>query len=126
MKRDKVIYWIATGLVALMLAFSGTMYFISPDMKQAFVHLGFPDYFRIELGIAKLLAVPVLLLPAISSRLKEWAYAGVGIDFMSAAIAHASSGDPVSAIAPPLVFLVFLIVSYVYYHKLNVPQTQFV
>lgn len=126
MHRDKIIYWIATVVVVLILGFSGTMYFINPDMKQAFVHLGFPDYFRIELGIAKLLAVPVLLLPAVSSRLKEWAYAGVAIDFLSAAIAHAGSGDPASAIATPLVFFVFLIVSYVYYHKLNAPQNRFV
>lgn len=123
MKRDRIIYWVATAIVALILGFSGTMYFISPDMKGAFVHLGFPDYFRVELGIAKLIAVPLLLIPQVPHWLKEWVYVGVGIDLVSAAIAHASSGDPASAVITPLVFFGFLIVSYVYYHKINIRQT---
>lgn len=123
MKRDAIIYWVATGIVALILGFSGTMYFINPEMKGAFLHLGFPDYFRVELGIAKLVAVPLLVVPQIPRRLREWAYVGVGIDFISAAIAHASSGDPASSVIMPLVFFGFLIVSYVYYHKINIRQT---
>ena len=123
MKRDKIIYWVATAIVALILGFSGTMYFINPDMKEAFLHLGFPDYFRVELGIAKLVAVVLLLVPQMPHRLKEWAYVGAAIVFVSAAIAHASSGDPASNVIMPLVFFGFLIVSYIYYHKINIRQT---
>ncbi|MBC7571240.1 MAG: DoxX family protein [Spirosoma sp.] len=123
MKRDRIIYWIATATLALILGFSGIMYFINPDMKGAFLHLGFPDYFRVELGIAKLIAVPLLLVPQVPRRLKEWVYVGVGIDFVSAAIAHASSNDPASSIITPIVLFGFLIVSYVYYHKINIRQT---
>ncbi len=123
MKRDRIMYWIATATLALILGFSGTMYFINPDMKGAFLHLGFPDYFRVELGIAKLIAVPLLLVPQVPRRLKEWVYVGVGIDFVSAAIAHASSNDPASSIITPIVLFGFLIVSYVYYHKINIRQT---
>lgn len=123
MKRDRIIYWIATVTLALILGFSGTMYFINPDMKGAFLHLGFPDYFRVELGIAKLIAVPLLLVPQVPRRLKEWVYVGVGIDFVSAAIAHASSNDPASSIITPIVLFGFLMVSYVYYHKINIRQT---
>lgn len=123
MKRDRIIYWIATATLALILGFSGIMYFINPDMKGAFLHLGFPDYFRVELGIAKLIAVPLLLIPQVPRRLKEWVYVGVGIDFVSAAIAHASSNDPASSIITPIVLFGFLIVSYVYYHKINIRQT---
>jgi len=123
MKRDRIIYWIATATLALILGFSGTMYFINPDMKGAFLHLGFPDYFRVELGIAKLIAVPLLLVPQVPRRLKEWVYVGVGIDFVSAAIAHASSNDPASSIITHIVLFGFLMVSYVYYHKINIRQT---
>jgi hypothetical protein len=59
---------------------------------EAFTHLGFPAYFRVELSWAKLLGV-VLLLAPVPPRLKEWAYAGFAIDLASALIAHLSVGD---------------------------------
>jgi hypothetical protein len=86
-------------------------------MKVAFVHLGFPSYFRIELAIAKILGAIVLILPLIPNRLKEFAYTGFAITFVSAFIAHISSGDPVSVALMPVVFLVILVVSYIYFHK---------
>jgi hypothetical protein len=45
-------------------------------MKGAFVHLGFPDYFRIELTVAKTLGVLALVMPGIPSKAREFAYAG--------------------------------------------------
>ena len=49
-----------------------------PQVAEAFTHLGFPAYFRVELSWAKLLGV-VLLLAPVPARLKEWAYAGFAI-----------------------------------------------
>jgi len=86
-------------------------------MKEAFVHLGFPSYFRIELAIAKILGAIVLILPSIPKQLKEFAYFGFAITLVSAFIAHLSSGDPFSVAFMPLVFLVILVVSYIYFHK---------
>jgi hypothetical protein len=63
-----------------------------PQVLQAFTHLGFPDYFRVELSWAKFLGV-VLLLAPVPPRVKEWAYAGFAIDLVSAVIAHVSVGD---------------------------------
>lgn len=120
MKKDKIIYWITTGLIGLMMLFSAYNYFTNPEMQAAFVHLGFPDYFRIELGTAKILGVVALLLPITPSRIKEWAYAGFGLVFISAAIAHFASGDPTAMFITPLVLLGVLAVSYVYSGKLQV------
>ena len=61
-------------------------------MAEAFAHLGFPDYFRVELAWAKLLGV-VLLLAPVPARLTEWAYAGFAITLGSALIVHLSVGD---------------------------------
>ena len=122
MKQDNIIYWACTGLVSALMLFSAFAYFTKPEMAEAFKHLGFPDYFRIELGIAKLLGVIALLVPMISSRLKEWAYFGFGIIFISAAIAHLSSGDGFKVAGFPLFALVLLSISYIYYHKLQVEQ----
>jgi hypothetical protein len=112
----KIIYWITTAIVSLMMAFSAYAYLTQPAMKQGFHHLGFPDYFRIELAIAKIIAAIVLLAP-VSARLKEWAYAGLAFTFISAFIAHGASGDPLSAPIMPLVLLALLIASYVTYYK---------
>jgi hypothetical protein len=63
-----------------------------PEVAEAFAHLGFPDYFRVQLSWAKLIGVVVLLAP-VPARLKEWAYAGFAIDLVSALIAHLAVGD---------------------------------
>ncbi len=86
-------------------------------MTAAFKHLGFPDSFRYELAIAKVLGALALLIPQIQVRIKEWAYAGFGITFISATIAHISSGDPLSVAIMPLVFLAVLVISNVYLYK---------
>jgi hypothetical protein len=63
-----------------------------PQVAEAFTHLGFPAYFRVELACAKLLGVAILLLP-VPARLKEWTYAGFAIDLTSAVIAHLAVSD---------------------------------
>jgi hypothetical protein len=116
MKTNKIIFWVTTGIVSAMMLYSAFSYLTNEAMKGAFVHLGFPSYFRIELAVAKILGAIVLILPMIPNRLKEFAYAGFAITFISAFIAHLSSGDPVSIAIMPLVFLVILVISYVYLH----------
>jgi hypothetical protein len=118
MKKFKIAYWASTALVALMMAFSAFSYLTSADMVKAFQFLGFPSYFRIELAVAKFIGVIVLVIPAIPARIKEWAYAGFGIVFISAIVAHTASGDGAGATAP-LVAMVILSISYISFHKLK-------
>lgn len=118
MKSIKITYWTTTSIIALMMAFSAYSYFVNPMVKEGFTHLGFPGYFRIELGIAKLMAA-IILLVAIPARIKEWAYAGLTFTFISAFIAHARSSDPTANMIGPVLFLLILTVSYITYHKLQ-------
>ena len=91
--KPKVIgFWIATALFCLQMGFTAYAQLRLPQVAQMFTHLGFPDYFRVELSWVKLLGVVVLLTP-VSSRLKEWAYAGFAITLASALIAHFAVGD---------------------------------
>ena len=85
-------FWIATALLCLQLSFTAYAQLSLPQVAEAFAHLGFPAYFRVELAWAKLLGVVVLLAP-VPARLKEWAYAGFAITLVSALIAHLSVGD---------------------------------
>jgi uncharacterized membrane protein YphA (DoxX/SURF4 family) len=120
MKTLKITYWVSTGIVTLMMTYSAYAYLTQPAITVAFKHLGYPDYFRIELAVAKLLGAIFLLIPA-AARIKEWAYAGFLFTFISAFIAHNASGDPIANRITPLVFLIFWAVSYITYHKINQP-----
>ncbi|GGG93741.1 hypothetical protein GCM10007415_30890 [Parapedobacter pyrenivorans] len=117
--KKKLVYWITTGLVSLMMLFSGYAYFTDSSVQAGFVHLGFPNYFRIQLGVAKIIGALLLLLPFIPTRVKEFAYVGFGITFISAAIAHIASGDPTSVVIGPIIAFVVLAASYVSLQRLT-------
>jgi hypothetical protein len=130
-RKDLIIYWATTAIVAAVMVFSiisFTFYdrFPFPNgTETAFAHLGLPSYFKVELTVAKFLGVIALLVPAVPHRIREIAYVGFGITLISAAVAHYSVGDahhpPLYAlyVIDPLAFLATLIVSYRYYHRLR-------
>jgi len=91
-KAKTIIYWSVTALFCLQMSFTAYAQLRLPQVAEAFTHLGFPAYFRVELSWAKLIGV-VLLLAAVPARPKEWAYAGFAINLVSALIAHLSVGD---------------------------------
>lgn len=119
MKKNKIIYWTTTVIVAGMMLFSGFLYLSSEELKAAFVHLGFPDYFRIELGLAKIIGALLLLIPAVPPMLRLFTYFGFGLTFVSAIIAHLASGDPINVTIGPFVFLALLVASFAYRGKLE-------
>ncbi len=117
MKKDKIIYWTTTGIVVGIMLWSALNFAFNPAMKGAFAHLGLPNWFRLELTVAKILGAFALLIPMVPYRIKEFAYFGFSITLISASIAHLSSGDGILFEIGHLVFFVSLIVSYLYYHK---------
>ena len=110
MKSIKITHYITTALLSLAMIFSAYSYLAKPELKAGFTHLGFPDYFRVELAVAKILAAIALWLPF--RILRELAYAGLAITFVSAFVAHTASGDPVANRVAPLLMLLVLIASY--------------
>ena len=91
-KVTNIAYWIVTALFCLQMSFTAYAQLSLPQVAEAFKHLGFPDYFRVELSLAKFLGILLLLAP-VPARLKEWAYAGFAITLVSALVAHFSAGD---------------------------------
>ena len=118
-KKDKIIFWIFTVIIFLVESVMPALTFNSDLAKQGIAHLGYPDYFRIELTIFKVLGGLALLIPSIPRRIKEWAYFGFALDFISAFIGHVTVDGFNGQAMFPLVMLIFLIISYVYYHKIN-------
>jgi hypothetical protein len=110
-------YWIATSLFALQMGFTAYAQLRLPQVAEAFTHLGFPDYFRVELSWLKVAGIIVLLLPA-PDRLKEWAYAGFAITLGSALVAHLSVGDDVSKWSWAAGTAVLWALSYFFFRKL--------
>src|SRR5512138_3806278 len=99
MPRSKVpliAFWAVTAAFCLQIAFTAYAQLTLPQVAEAFTHLGFPSYFRVELSLAKLVGIALLLAP-VPARVKEWAYAGFAIDLVSAVIAHLAVGDGAQA-----------------------------
>ena len=118
-KRNKIIYWIATCWLSLGMLSTGIVQLIHLEEEVSKMQdLGYSAYFLTIIGCWKLLGVLAILVPGYS-LVKEWAYAGFTFDFIFACISHfAVDGFGFQTIFP-LIILAILMVSYVYYHKLN-------
>lgn len=116
MKKITVAYWFATGVLALLMSKSALAYLTQEAVRVECHRLGFPDYFRIELAVAKIAGVLALLAP-LGARVKEWTYAGFAILLVSAIIAHPASGGSFRASAGPAALLGVVALSYALYHR---------
>ena len=117
-KAKTIVYWIVTALFCLQMSFAAYAQLRLPEVAEAFNHLGFPAYFRVELSLAKLVGV-VLLLAPVPVRVKEWAYAGFAIDLGSALIAHFSVGDGPQAWSWPAGTGVLWALSYFFWRRVQ-------
>lgn len=119
MKSVKITYWVTTLIIFL---FDSALPAFTSNTQLAIDgirHLGFPDYFRHELTVFKVIGGILLIVPAIPARFKEWAYVGFGISFISAFVANAAVTGFNGLAFFPLIALAILVVSYICYHKLN-------
>jgi hypothetical protein len=119
MKKDKIFFWTATIIIAL---FEGVMPALTSQTelaKEGIRHLGYPPYFGNTLVVFKVLGVLVLIVPQVPKRIKEWAYAGFAFDFIFATISHGAVDGINGQTFMPLIIFAILVVSYIYYHKLN-------
>lgn len=119
MKRDKIIFWVSTTLIFLMDAVMPALTSHTELAVEGIRHLGFPDYFRVQLTVFKVVGGIVLIIPAIPSRVKEWAYVGFGINFISACIAHWVVDGLGAQTIFPIIALLILNASYISFHRLH-------
>lgn len=118
-KKQKIIFWSATIFIFL---FEGVMPALTSQTemaKEGIRSLGYPEYFGVALVVFKVAGSVLLIIPKLPKRLKEWVYAGFTFNFIFAFISHiAVNGfEPLSFF--PLLILAILMISYVYYHKLQ-------
>ena len=119
MKKEKIIFWTATTIIAL---FEGVMPALTSQTelgKEGIRHLGYPAYFGNALVVFKVLGVLAIMIPQVPKRVKEWAYAGFAFDFIFATISHGAVDGINLQTFLPLVVFGSLALSYIYYHKIN-------
>jgi hypothetical protein len=121
MKRTKTIYWIVTLLFALFMAFTAVPdILLSADAVKLMDQLGYPHYFTVFIGVAKILGCIAITIPGYY-RVKEWAYAGLFFDLVGAIYSIICA----IGFAPSLLFMVLPLsigtLSYIYYHKVYGP-----
>lgn len=118
MKKTKILYWVFTILFALIMFSTAVPNLMMSQDSIALIHtrLGYPEYFIMLIGVAKILGVIGILIPGFP-LVREWAYAGLFFDLSAATV----SGIVVDGFHPAqlgmLVFFAPGILSYIYYHK---------
>ncbi len=118
-KKIKIMFWISTIIIFLFEGILPALTFQTEFAKEGIRHLGYPDYFGVILVVFKVLGTLTLIIPKVPSRIKEWAYAGFGFDFIFAFVSIIAV-DGFGAMALfPLFFLGILVASYICYHKLT-------
>ena len=110
-KVAKYVYWIATGLVALVYLGAATFYISSHDMVAGMYRevLSYPTYIIWPLAILKIVGAVVILWRP-SAMLADWAYAAMFWHLVLAFGAHVGAGDP--GWPPAVVAWILLIVSW--------------
>jgi len=119
MKKNKIIYWVATTIIVL---WEGVMPLATVLLAPQYVNagtkpLGYPDYFAYTLIICKVLGVIAISYLKTPAKLKEWAYAGLTFNLIYAFISHACVDRNIGFMLLPLVILGILAVSYFYKSK---------
>jgi len=113
-KRNKIIYWIATSLLAVGMLQSGIFAVLrTKQWVDLVTNLGYPVYFLTILGVWKILGVIAILIPRFK-LIKEWAYAGFFFAMTGALVSHLAMGDGGKAIFGPLFQIIFIFLSWYY------------
>ena len=98
-------YWTTTAVLATECLVGGVMGMMQLSLfRETATDLGYPAYFMSILGVWYVSAGLVLLAPRLP-RLKEWAYAGLVINYTGAAASHIWVGDGAKKLVGPAIFL---------------------
>jgi hypothetical protein len=118
-KTNNLVYWISTAIFSALMIFSASGGLQPTQQAIQLIHdnLGYPVYFIQFISVAKLLGAIIILIPG-SSRIKDWAYAGLFFDLAGAiysGIAVSGKFDPL--ILTMLIWIVPGILSYYFWLK---------
>lgn len=112
LKRNKIIYWIATVWLSLGMVSTGLVQLLGIQKEvDNFTTLGYPLYVMTIIGSWKILGVIIILIPKFP-LVKEWTYAGFFFAMTGAVISHFAVGDPAIELFGPSLLIVLTILSW--------------
>ncbi len=116
MKRNKIIFWIATIIILLWEGVMplSTVLFMPEYVNLGTKPLGYPDYFAYTLIVFKVLGVTAIAITKLPAKLREWAYAGLTFNLIFAVISHIVVDGNLAFILMPIVVGLILMVSYLF------------
>ncbi len=118
-KTTKIIFWTLTALLCLANLFAGiSELFPSQKTFEIFALLGYPAYFTYILGTGKVFG-SIAIFQNKYKTIKEWAFAGFSIDYMSASLSFILSKKGVLGAVVPLIFLAVLALTYYFWKKVG-------
>lgn len=109
MKTKHILYWTTTLFIALETFVGGVVDLVhgrggivtGPTVVEVVTSLGYPAYVLAILGVLKIPAAVVLVVPRLL-RLKEWAYAGIVFELLGAAASQAIRGHGADVLPPAI------------------------
>lgn len=123
MKILEITDWITTGIFFLFDSVTAAFTFNAELAKKGPSHLGYPDYFRTELSMFKIIGGFWLIMPMTPPQYKKWAYVGFGISIISAFMWHWVTDGLGMEVIYVLIILIILLASYYTYHMLLAVHT---
>ena len=122
-KKIKILYWVFTGLFALLMLGSAIPDILVSEIAVKGMHndLGYPLYFIPFIGVAKLLGVIAILIPGYRT-VKEWAYSGLIFDLIGATYSIVAAGSPNGSPFFMALPLALAIAAYIFYRKKYYPK----
>jgi hypothetical protein len=109
MKKYQITFWVTVIIIFL---FEGVLSGLTSQTE--FARQGIT-----LLAVFKVLGSLALVIPMVPRRVKEWAYAGFGIDFISAFVSLWVVDGLNFMLLLPLTFIIILIISYISFNKIK-------
>lgn len=119
LRVEKIIFWAGIIMLAGWFGASGVFELTkNPIVWNHTIKMGYPPFFIITLGFAKLLGVVVLLIPNKLNWLKEWVFAALFIDVIFAGVSvYNYSG--ISGLIKPLIAFILILTTYIMFRKIH-------
>lgn len=119
-KNSKIRYLYSALLIilAIFFALSGFLEVTKNHLTYLkTLQMGYPPYFIVTLGIAKILGAIVLLIPSLN-RLKEWVFAGLVFDVIFAFISGLAINNYTDCVKAVVAFC-FILITYFLFKKVS-------
>jgi uncharacterized membrane protein YphA (DoxX/SURF4 family) len=108
-KAKTVALWLATGLLAALFLLAGSMKFVkAEEAGQQFAQFGYPDWFRVLIGLVEVGGGLALLVP----RTAFYAASALGVVMVGAVFTVLRGGEGPQAAVPFVVLLLLALVAY--------------